>query len=97
MRLKIIRYTVFTELDGLKVPETVAESTEHVNSPNLIKFKVDMDKFHDHKDGNFKGTLDVTYVDDEDASNGRSCYDLQSSIQIKVAIILEFHAPYLHL
>ena len=90
MKLKLIRYT---ENNELVVPDEVVESYEHVNTPNLIKFRLDMNKIHtdhcphdpplfDHTDGNFKGTLAV-FVDDEDVDD-RSYDDLQSSIQIKV-------------
>ena len=97
MKLKLIRYT---EDNGLTLPVDVVESDEHFNTPNLIKFRVNMDKIHhrpqndfswiDHTDGNFKATLAV-FVDDKDVDK-RSYNDLQSSIQIKVSTVLELHS-----
>ena len=89
LQLQIIRQT---ENDGLVLPEPIVTSFDHAISPNLIKFKINMDDTLDHAKDTFKAILHVK-VDDEDVPR-LSFNDLQSLespvIKVRVAVHMIF-------
>lgn len=88
LQLQIIQQT---EFNGLVLDDITVSSNNHVNTPNLIKFKVNLDDAtRDFLEGGFTAFLNV-FVDDEDVKRlSFNEMSFQTPLLIKVFTQLEF-------